>query len=361
MSTIDEQTTDTEDFLRKQRFIGKQLDYVRYLGALYETDGSDVLAAKLFAARFPRSPNTDLLLKTVTAPGTTIDSTWAGPLAPPQVLAEAFVGYVRPLTIVGRLPLRRTPFNVKVPQQTGAGVYGWSPEGGLKKVTQVAYGTLTLGITKCSAIIVVTSELMKLSVPSAELLLRDELSAGLAQLVDTTFVNDALAPGGGSPGSILNGVTPVTPSGTTEAALARDVSTLVSQFLTNNPDPTRARLVMGPTHAAMLQHATNSPTLTVDGGSVYGLPVIISANAGARVIALDGAQILLGDNGVVIDLSRQASIELDDAPTGSAASVMTSLWQSNLVGFRADWFISWKKTTSTAASWLGPTAYVPGT
>jgi len=341
--------------------IARGLDYMRYLSLLFETGGRSTTAAHIFAQRYPRSLNHALVEKAATAAGTTTDSTWAGPLAAPQPLAEGFLAYVRPLTIIGRLPLRKVPFNVTVSSQTGAGVYSWIAEAGLKKVTKAAYSSITVGVTKCAGIITVTEELLRFSQPNAETVLRDEIASGLAQLVDTTFTDPALAPGGGSPGSITNGVTPIAPTGTTEAALAKDVATLVSQFLTNNPDPTRARLVMRPDHAAMLQHATNSQTLTVDGGSHYGIPVVVSATVGTRILALDAGAILLADHGVEIDLSRQATIELDDAPSGSAASVVTSLWQTNLVGLRGDWLITWKKARATAVSVISPTAYVPGT
>src|SRR5262245_29194310 len=100
----------TEEFEQQQKVTGRQLDYIRFLALLHECEGAPTIAAKLFATRYPRSPNADLVLKTATAPGTTVDATWAGPLAPPQVLAEAFLGYVRPQTVVARLGLRRAPF-----------------------------------------------------------------------------------------------------------------------------------------------------------------------------------------------------------------------------------------------------------
>jgi HK97 family phage major capsid protein len=349
------------DLTQQQITIGRGLDYMRFLSLLHETDGRSMTAAHIFAQRYPRSLNIELVQKAAVSAGTTTDSAWAGPLAAPSALAEGFLSYVRPLTIVGRLPLRKVPFNVTVSSQTGGGVYAWIAEGALKKVTKAAYTTVSVGISKCSGIIVVTDELMKLSMPNAEVILRDEIAAGLAQLVDTTFTDPALAPGSGSPGSVTNGVTPITPTGTTEAALSKDVGTLVAQFLTNNPDPTRARLVMRPDHAAMLQHATNSQTLTVDGGSHYGIPVVISATVGTRILALDAGAILFADNGVAIDLSKQATIEMNDAPVGTAASVVTSLWQSNLVGLRGDWLITWVKARPTAVSLISPTAYVPGT
>jgi hypothetical protein len=48
---------------------------------------------------------------------------------------------------------------------------------------------------------------------------------------------------------------------------------------------------------------------------------------------------------VTIDVSREASLQMDtvlDNPP-IATTLMTSLWQNNLVGLRAERFINWKK------------------
>jgi hypothetical protein len=51
------------------------------------------------------------------------------------------------------------------------------------------------------------------------------------------------------------------------------------------------------------------------------------------------------DGGVTIDVSREASVQMDSAPDNPAlaTTVLTSLWQNNLVGLRAERFINWKK------------------
>src|SRR4030095_2741744 len=132
---------------------------------------------RLFAERFRRSATLALVEKAAVVAGTTTDVTWAGPLAAPQPLADALLELVRPATIVGRLPLRRVPPNVSVSVQTGGGTYAWTAENSLKKVTKMAFGTVTLGPAKCSGIVTVTSELMKLSVPNAEAALREEIAS----------------------------------------------------------------------------------------------------------------------------------------------------------------------------------------
>ena len=71
--------------------------------------------------------------------------------------------------------------------------------------------------------------------------------------------------------------------------------------------------------------------------------------------------ILYADGGVVIDVSRQATIQMDSLPdsppTGSTVEV--SLWQYGLVGLRAERMLNWKRSRTSAVQLLSPTAYVP--
>jgi hypothetical protein len=343
----------------------RSIDFVRYLSCLYMEDGHPVAATKQFALRWPMAPNVDILTKTMIAPGTTTDANWAGPLAAIRPLADGFLAYARPLSLLGQIPnLRTVPFNVSVAAQTSVGVYSWVGESLSKPVTKGGFATVTLGTAKASGIILVTDELIRLISPGSETALRQELALGIAQFLDQQFVDPAVAAvGGTNPASITNGVTPITPSGTTAAALVADVDKLIGQFLIANPDTSAATLLMTPSIASMLVSATKVITLTVNGGTYTGLPVVVSGNVGTRIVALDASAILYADAGVMVDASRYATIQMNDAPDNpaTAATLETSLWQNNLVGLRAERFINWKKSRATAVSLISPTAYVPGT
>jgi HK97 family phage major capsid protein len=358
---VDQLTGHTLDLVAHLRSI----DFVRYLSCLYSEDGHPVAATKQFALRWPMAANCDLLTKAMIAPGTTTDAAWAGPLAAIKPLADGFLAYARPLSLLGQIPnLRTVPFNVSVAAQTAVGVYSWVGETLSKPITKGAFATVTLGIAKATGIILVTDELIRLISPGSETALRQELALGVAQFLDQQFVDPAVAAvGGTNPASITNGVTPITPSGTTAAALVKDVAALIGQFVGNNPDTTAAVLLMTPSTATMLVGATNSQTLTINGGTYAGFPVVVSGNVGTRIVALDASAVLYADAGVTIDTSKQATIQMDSAPDNpaTAATIETSLWQNNLVGLKAERFINWKKSRATAVSLVSPTAYVPGT
>jgi hypothetical protein len=60
---------------------------------------------------------------------------------------------------------------------------------------------------------------------------------------------------------------------------------------------------------------------------------------------------LADEGGVTIDMSTEASVQMNDAPSAGAQSLV-SLWQNNLVGIRAEQFINW---TAARPSNLGIT------
>ena len=72
--------------------------------------------------------------------------------------------------------------------------------------------------------------------------------------------------------------------------------------------------------------------------------------------------ILLADDGdVSIDVSREASLQMDSAPMSpaDATTVLTSLWQNNLVGLRAERFINWQRASVKAVNFVQSALYVP--
>jgi HK97 family phage major capsid protein len=125
-----------------------------------------------------------------------------------QIMTQEFIDYLRPLTIIGRIPgLRRVPFKIKIPRQTGAATVNWVGEGKVKPLTSMAFDTVTMDFAKIAGIIPLTEELVRFSNPSAEALVRDELANAIVQFMDSQFVDPTKASNDVSPASITNGVT----------------------------------------------------------------------------------------------------------------------------------------------------------
>jgi len=362
------------DLTQQQRVDAWSLDYCRWLTCMYRTTGLVTEAADLFALRWPRSKNlpivqhsvTELLTKAAVSAGTLSDSQWAAPLAALKPLSDAFLEYARPSSLIGRIPgVRKVPFNVSFPAVSAPSTASWVGENSGKPVSAPALVSVTLTVAKVADVVIVTDELLRSSTPNADVVLRDELAAAVNAFVDKQFVDPTKAAiANTSPASITNGITPIAPTGTTTAALKADVGALTAQFMTNNPDVTTAALLLPAKEASMLAASMAQPTFDlVSGGTYAGFPVVVSGAMGTAIVMVDAHAIALADGGVEIDASRHATLEMNNSPTTPpiATTVMTSLWQQNLVGLRAERFVTWTRARTSAVSLISPCAYVPGT
>ncbi|HEY1878418.1 MAG TPA: phage major capsid protein [Caulobacteraceae bacterium] len=320
------------------------------------------------------------VMRAAVAPGTATDAVWAGPLVQYQIMASEFVELLRPATILGRIPgLTRVPFNVKIPRQTAGASVGWVGEAKPKPVSSLAFDTITLRWAKAAGIVVLSDELVRFSNPDAETLVQNDLIKTMAQFLDQQFTDPAVAPVANvSPGSITNGVPPVPSSGTDEDAFRTDLYTLIATFLANNLSTAGAVLLMTETQASAISMMLTPlgiplyPTVTSTGGTLLGMTVVTSQNAGlidtvaspatSRIIMLKAPEILMADDGqVLLDASREASLQMDSAPDAppTATTVFMSLWQNNMVGLRAERWINWEARRPNAVQWLNNTAYGP--
>jgi HK97 family phage prohead protease len=306
------------------------------------------------------------------------DATWAGPLVVAQNLASEFAEFLRPLTVLGRIPgLRRVPFNISLPRATAGMTVGWVGEGAPKPVTQGALETITMRWAKAAAIVVLTEELVRFSNPSAEAYVRDELSRAMTFFLDRQFTDPSVAAVANvSPASITNGVTAVVPSGTNMAAFRTDVAALFQKFADANIPTTGGVWIMTQMQALRLSLAQNSlgqnvfPNISPDtGGTLMGYPVVQSENIvsstgspteGYPIIFLIAPEVMLADDGQInIDASREASVQMESAPDSppTASTNLVSLWQTNMIGLRAERFINWLKRRTQAVQYITSAKY----
>lgn len=315
-----------------------------------------------------------LVTKAAVPAATTSDSAWAGPLVGDETSVYAdFVEYLRPQTIMGRFgqggipSLRRVPFRVPLIGQTSGGDGYWVGEGQAKPLTKFDFSRTTLEPLKVANIAVATMETIRDSSPSADLIIRDQLAAALRERLDLDFIDPAKAASAGvSPASILNGVTGIVSSGTDADAVRADLKALYGQFIAANNAPTSGVFVMPATVALSLSLMVNPlgqpefPGITMMGGTLSGLPVIVSeyvpADTSGYIVALvNASDIYLGDEGGIdLSMSTEASLQMDNAPDNptTASTVMVSLWQRNLVGFRAERSINWARRRDSAVAYL---------
>lgn len=353
----------------------KGIGFARHVMALAVCKGNQYEAAEYVKRAFPSGDITNevvagLQTRAAVAAGTTTNATFAAPLVVTNYLNE-FLELLRPQTIIGRLSgIRKVPFNVSLPMQTAGGTYSWVGQGVLKPVTNLALSTVSLTFAKAAGIIAISKELARLSTPSAQQIVRDELIAGMQQYLDTQFIDPAVAAVANvNPASITNGVAGTAASGATEAAARSDLRALLNGFNTGNYGLGSVVLLMGEGVAFTLGTMVNSsgdtafPGLSATGGSILGIPVVTSNALTTDIYAIHTPSILVADeDGLEIDVSDQASLIMDSAPAAvtqaaGVASVYTSLWQANLIALRAERMITWGKARSTAVRRINTVAY----
>ena len=290
--------------------------------------------------------------------GTIAEPAWAAPLAVAQPINE-FLELLRPATLIGKVTgLRQVPFNISMPAQTAGGTYGWVGEGAPKPVGQLQLATVTLGIAKAAGIIVISEELARLSTPSAEGVVRNDMIAGMAQFLDTQFIDPTVAAVTNvSPASITNLSNGFGSAGTSNDNARTDIKTAIGLLTASNYNIAETVFIMSQKNAFILSTAITStgvrlfPDVNPLGGSLLGIPVVTSQSAGNVVALVHTPSILYADEGGVnIDVSREAAVEMNTVPTSpvTASSVLVSLWQNNLIGLRAERFINWKRARTTS-------------
>ena len=160
--------------------------------------------------------------------------------------------------------------------------------------------------------------------------------------------------------------------GATLAAIDVDVRNAMAMFATSDVDPSTAVWVMPAAVALRLSMKRTSqdekafPELSMLGGTWYGIPVIVSNSmvtsgspAELQIALVTQEEVLMADDGgVSIDMSMEASVQMNDAPSAGAQSLV-SLWQNNLVGIRAEQYINWaaRRTSNLGIALIENTNY----
>ena len=354
----------------------------RYAMALLRAKGNlnDALSiAQNNKSWMDTTPEVATVLKAAVATGDTTTAGWAAELVYAANLANEFIEFLRPQTILGRIPnMTRIPFNVRIAGQNAGSSAFWVGQGQPVPVSKLGTTSTNLGIAKAAGLVAIDDELVRSSSPSAEMLVRNDLGKAISQFLDTQFLDpDIAAVANVSPASILNGVSPVAASGLDSAALRTDVQALFATWISANLDPSQGVWIMPPTQALAISLMLNPlgqqvyPGINLQGGELFGLPVITSMSAklsgsptlGNIIALINAPEILLADDGqVTISTSSEASIQMLDNPTNEStgstvATSVVSMFQTNSLAIKAVRFINWAKRRATAASWISGAAY----
>jgi len=287
--------------------------------------------------------------KAAVSGATASHATWAGPLAAAGISDDA-LGWLRGVSIVAALEprMRKVPFNVPVPRQTTAGTGGGRvPEGAAVAVVSWAYDTIRLEPAKIQELIVAANELLRPERRGAEQTLRETLLGNLAATIDRVFLDPA------ETGSITNGVTPITSTGTTAAQITADLAALLAAITTNK---TALTWIMRPETAARIGLALGASAAALP-QTLFGLPLIVSSHSPAQITLVDAAEIAYADDGAFdLELSPHGAIQMDSAPTNHSvtptATNLVSMFQTDSTAFLASRWITWERLQLGAVSFM---------
>jgi HK97 family phage prohead protease len=324
----------------------------------------DVIAvARQYCGQWPQI---EMDIKAAVATGTVTSATWAGNLVYAQNLASEFLEFLVPQTYLGRIPgLTRVPFNSRIPRENSVITAQWVGEGASKPVAAGTFDTVTLTFAKTACIMGVTDELARFSSPSVEMLVRDNLAKGIAKFLDEQFIKPSVtAVTNVSPASITNGADSDAASGTDITAVIHDIRQILYHFQEYNIPTDNLTLIMQPVLATSIGTMLTTlgvvafPNVNGNGGNILGITVLTSNNSPAgQITAIHPPSVFVADEGgLQIDVSREASVELDSAPAAGNYHLV-SAFQNNLVFVRAERYITWMRGRDKGVFYMTNAAY----
>lgn len=334
-------------------------------------------AAQIAEERYGRThPNLVQVMRSgVAGAGSGSGETWAELVQADGRFTGDFIEFLYSMTVFDKLPLREIPANVIVKGQDGAATAYFVGESKGIPVSAGSGSAVTLTPFKCAAISVSSNELLADSSPAAEMLIRDSLVEASAQKIDTLFFSTTAASSGVAPAGILNGLAAGDSAGNTPAHIIADIQALLANFITGKYS-SDLYLVMTPTLSAALGMMVNSlglpafpnSSLTQKGGTFQGYPTLTGHNIpSGDVIMMSPRDVWrIGDSGVQVSVSQEATIEQDTAPQGAtdtpvaASATLTNMFQEESTAFKVVRRINWQKRRSDAVAYISPASYASG-
>lgn len=355
-----------------EKFVGQNFTRKTIAKALAYLSQGEMSVSEVAEQRWGKSyPQLVQVIKANVAGGGSGSGEWGAELVQADTRYTGdFIEFLNGRTVFNQLPLREVPAHVTIKGQDGIGTGYWVGESKPIAPSAQDFSSVTLSPLKVAAMSVVSEELLRDSSPAAEMLVRDGLIAAIASKVDTTFLSTAAVGAGVSPAGLLNGLLAIGSYGATADDLRGDIKNLYAGFIAAK-NATGLYYVMSPSLAKQIQLMRNAlgqrefEGITATGGTLEGDPVVVGDNVNStHLILLKPSDIYkIGDGGVQVSISREATIEMADDPTGAsdtpvAASKMpVNMFQSNSVAIKVVRSMNFAKRRASAVAYVDDAAY----
>lgn len=352
----------------------KALPAARYLMAKATTRDDHQAAIGWIGARGWRG--TDALAELVTRSG--VSAADDADLRGRNPVLTDLAGEVKRLSILGNLPgVVHVPFNAATIAFGSAVRAYWAGHGKAIPMSPVTLGEPQLLDTKTiGALLVARDEFLREAGPLAERALSEELIRATVEAFDAALLdlaNDGTT--GDAPESVTHTGYSTASTGSSLAQVDTDLTGLVEELASE--DLSTARWCLHPRTACYLAALRGTggnpafPNLGVNGGSLLGIPALVSAGvpmtddtaATTQVSLLIGSGVVLAGGEVELRTSKQATIEMDTEPTGNTATPVAasanavSMFQSNSTALMVIGHANWRARRATVAATLTGVSY----
>lgn len=261
-----------------------------------------------------------------------------------------FIEFLYSQTLFDRMGFHGVPADVTIKGQDGAFTGYWVGEKKPIPASIGSYSTVNLGLLKAAGLTYLSRSLIERSAPAAEMLFRDGVVKATAQAVDTKAFSTDAASANVSPAGLLQGLSGVASVGGRLQDLYADLAYLTGIFVTAK-NTGGLKFVSNKSVANQIAHLLSPLTglpafagqITEEGGTLDGRPYLTGDNvvAGSLLLVKPSDVWKIGDSGVYVSLSTDATIEADTAPTGEGAGPtaqsanMVSMFQTDSVAIKA--------------------------
>jgi Phage capsid family len=304
------------------------------------------------------TPSQIFYQRAATQPGSTSSDTWGADLRNYQTLQNAFLPSIRNYSAFDKMiagGMRVLPMRVRVGAITTGGTGATAQQFHAKVVSKLTVSATTLTEQKVHCILVVTDELARHGDTMAQDLFAQEVAAGLAVATDTAFCS-----------ALLSGATSYASSGATAEAIRQDLRTAALGITTGIRSKLWLITSPGIVKQLALVHSNTGAARFEDldatqGGNISGIQVVPSDGVAAGTMLLvDSSQVVVANEGITLDDSRQALIQMEDSAPDSPPTSSTnyvSLFQQNWLGLKAERWMAITKLTSTGVVAITGVAY----
>lgn len=343
---------------------GYRLHMAKVLSAVaLKKDHRVVTPEQIAAKKYPGRPDLAKILAADMAGGGVTTGEWGAELL--QLNADYtgdFIEFLYATTVFDRLPFTQVPADITIKGQDAASTAYFVGESKAAPMTDASFSAVTLRRLKCVALAAISRELAERSSPDAEVLVANSLRNAIAQKVDGLAFSTTAASADVAPAGLLNGITGHASAGGTLADLYADIGTLLATFIAAK-NTSGLHFISDKTVATqiglLLSELTGLPVfpdISENGGTLHKKPYLTGDNVPAEnLVMMKPSDIwVIGDSGVSMDVSTEATLEFGTAPTASGlvptdqSENPISLWQTDQIGIKLMRDINWQyRRTST--------------